>query len=75
MATVEQDVRRKGLPPEAYERIPGDRYPPYVAPEENLAEFTFKAVGLGVLLFVVTIIVNVSARTIVGHFDRRTKGA
>ncbi len=53
MATVAQDVRRKGLPPEAYERIPGDRYPPYVAPEENMAEFTFKAVGLGVLLAIV----------------------
>jgi putative OPT family oligopeptide transporter len=53
MATVEQDVRRKGLPPEAYERIPGDRYPPYVAPEEDMAEFTFKAVGLGVFLAIV----------------------
>ena len=53
MATVEQDVRRKGLPPEAYERIPGESYPPYVAPQESRAEFTFRAVGLGILLAVV----------------------
>ena len=32
-------------------------------------------VGLGVVLFLVTIGVNVSARTIVGRFDRRAQGA
>lgn len=32
-------------------------------------------IGLGVVLFVVTIIVNVSARAVVGHFDRRSQGA
>jgi putative OPT family oligopeptide transporter len=46
-------IRRQGLPPEAYETLPGDRYPPYVAPEERLPEFTFKAVLVGVLLAVV----------------------
>ena len=30
---------------------------------------------LGVVLFVITIIVNVSARSIVGRFDRRMRGA
>jgi phosphate transport system permease protein len=32
-------------------------------------------IGLGVVLFCVTIIVNVSARSIVGRFDRRSQGA
>jgi phosphate transport system permease protein len=32
-------------------------------------------IGLGVVLFGVTIIVNVSARGIVGRFDRRSQGA
>ncbi len=32
-------------------------------------------IGLGVVLFGVTIIVNVSARSIVGRFDRRSRGA
>ena len=49
----EPQTRRGGLPPEAYERVPGERYPPYVPADENMAEFTFKAVGLGVLLSVV----------------------
>jgi ABC-type phosphate transport system permease subunit len=31
-------------------------------------------VGLGVVLFVVTIIVNVSARSIVARFDRQAQG-
>ena len=52
MATVEAPAR-KGLPPEAYERIPGDQYPPYVSPDTTLPEFTAKAVSLGVLLAVV----------------------
>jgi putative OPT family oligopeptide transporter len=53
MAAPEVKTRRQGLPPEAYETLPGDRYPPYVAPEERLPEFTFKAVLVGVLLAVV----------------------
>ena len=53
MATVEHDVRRKGLPPEAYEQIPGDRYPPYIAPQERVDEFTVKALVLGIVLSVV----------------------
>jgi phosphate transport system permease protein len=31
-------------------------------------------IGLGVVLFIVTILVNVSARTIVARFDRRSRG-
>ena len=53
MAMAERDVRRKGLPPEAYETLPGDRYPPYIGADEQLPEFTFKAVFIGVVLGVV----------------------
>ena len=40
---------RKKLPPEAYEPIPGDQYRPYVGTEENVNEFTVKAIVLGVI--------------------------
>ena len=53
MATSEQGLRRKGLPREAYETLPGDRYPPYVAAEERVPEFTLKAVLIGTVLGVV----------------------
>ena len=43
----------RGLPPEAYEEIPGDEYSPYVSKETSLPEFTLKAVVIGVLLGVV----------------------
>ena len=52
MATVDAPAR-KGLPPEAYEVVPGDSYPPYVSAETDLPEFTLKAVGIGVLLAIV----------------------
>ena len=53
MAEAEHEVPKGGLPPEAYEQIPGDRYPPYVAPEAKLDEFTVRAVVIGILLSVV----------------------
>ena len=53
MATVEHDVGRKGLPPEAYERIPGDQYPPYVPAAQSVDEFTLKAVATGFVLAIV----------------------
>ncbi len=53
MATAEIGTRRKGLPPEAYEELPGDLYPPYVSPEERLTEFTLKAVVIGIVLGVI----------------------
>lgn len=53
MATTPTETRRKGLPPEAYEVIPGDQYPPYVPPDQEMAEFTVKAVVLGIVLSVV----------------------
>jgi len=39
----------KKLPPEAFEAVPGDQYPPYVPAGESMKEFTLKSVALGVL--------------------------
>jgi putative OPT family oligopeptide transporter len=52
-ADVAADQEHRGLPPEAYEEIPGDQYPSYVADGASLPEFTVKAVVIGVLLGVV----------------------
>jgi putative OPT family oligopeptide transporter len=38
----------KGLPPEAYEEIPGSDYQPYVPAEATLREFTLRAVIIGI---------------------------
>ena len=43
----------RGLAPEAYERVPGEEYPPFVPPERVIPELTVKAVLIGVLLGVV----------------------
>lgn len=44
----------KGLDPRAYTPTEeGDAYPPYIPAQESIAEFTFKAVGLGVLFGVI----------------------
>jgi uncharacterized oligopeptide transporter (OPT) family protein len=54
LATPEPTTRQgKGLPPEAYEEIPGSDYQPYVPPEADLREFTLRAVVIGVLVGVV----------------------
>lgn len=52
MASVDPPTR-KGLPPQAYEVVPGEEYRPYVPPERSLAELTVKAVLIGILLAVV----------------------
>ena len=52
MASVDPPAR-KGLPPEAYEVVPGSEYRPYVPASESMAEFTVKAVVVGILLAVV----------------------
>ena len=52
MASVDPPSR-KGLPPEAYEVVPGDEYRPYVPPEQSLTELTVKAVLIGLVLAVV----------------------
>lgn len=52
MASVDPPSR-KGLPPQAYEVVPGEEYRPYVPPERSLAELTVKAVLIGIVLAVV----------------------
>ena len=52
MPSVDPPAQR-GLPPEAYEQIPGSEYRPYVPASQSLAEFTLKAVVIGVLMAVV----------------------
>ncbi len=41
---------KNGLPPEAYEQIAGDDYPPYVPADQDMREFTLRAVLVGSLL-------------------------
>ncbi|MCW8877078.1 MAG: oligopeptide transporter, OPT family [Kangiellaceae bacterium] len=44
----------KGLDPKAYVQLQdGEKYPPYVPAQENIAEFTIKAVGLGILFGII----------------------
>ena len=55
MAThpVSSEPRKSGLPPEAYVPVPGAEYPPYVGPQEQIPEFTFKAAVLGIIVGIV----------------------
>ncbi len=53
MAEAPPAPTRKGLPPEAYEEIPGDEYSPYVGAGETMPEFTIKAIVIGMVLAVV----------------------
>jgi phosphate transport system permease protein len=55
----------------------GDAMAAVVANQFGESSGTHRAalVGMGVVLFGLTILVNVSARAIVGHFDRRSRGA
>jgi putative OPT family oligopeptide transporter len=50
---VSSESRKSGLPPEAYAPVPGTEYPPYVGPQEQIPEFTFKAVILGIIVGIV----------------------
>jgi phosphate transport system permease protein len=56
---------------------PGDSMPAVIANEFGEASGVFRAalIGLGVLLFALTIIINVVARTVVGRSTRRSRGA
>jgi phosphate transport system permease protein len=55
----------------------GDAMPSVIALQLNEADGNWRAalIGLGVVLFALTIIVNVAARGIVGRVDRRLQGA
>ncbi|MDJ0654609.1 MAG: oligopeptide transporter, OPT family [Xanthomonadales bacterium] len=47
-------MRKEGLSQKAYIQIPeGEQYDPFVSAEESLAEFTIKAVGLGILFGII----------------------
>ncbi|HEX7118938.1 MAG TPA: oligopeptide transporter, OPT family [Longimicrobiales bacterium] len=50
---VSSDSRKAGLPPEAYEAVPGEMYPPYVDAQEQVPELTLKAILVGVVVGVV----------------------
>ncbi len=52
MATSDPPAR-KGLPAEAYEPVPGREYRPYVPATTQMAEFTLKAVLVGVVMAIV----------------------
>lgn len=52
MATVDPRPRG-GLPPQAYETLPGDQYHPYVGAREQILEFTPRAVLIGAVLGIV----------------------
>src|SRR6056297_3632162 len=39
--------KKQGLPPEAYEEIPGDEYSPYVPKTETMSELTIKSLIYG----------------------------
>jgi phosphate transport system permease protein len=54
----------------------GDAMPAYIANQFGEASDTFRAalIGLGVVLFVLTIIVNLTARGVVTRFDVRSRG-
>ncbi|MBI2706407.1 MAG: phosphate ABC transporter permease subunit PstC [Actinobacteria bacterium] len=55
---------------------PGDAMPAYIANQFGEASGTFRSalIGLGVVLFAITIAVNLTARSVVTRFDLRTKG-
>lgn len=46
-------ARRGGLPPEAYEEIPGRDYQPYVPASSTMREFTPRAIIIGILIGIV----------------------
>lgn len=45
--------RPRGLPPEAYETIPGEQYPPYIPAAQSIPELTFKSILIGIILGIV----------------------
>ena len=64
MAEAEYEIPKGGLPPEAYDQIPGERYPPYVPPEARLDEFTVRAVVVGIVLSIAVSYTHLTLPTI-----------
>jgi phosphate transport system permease protein len=54
----------------------GEAMPSVIARNLNESSGDYQAalIGLGVLLFLITILINISARRLVAGFDRRLKG-
>lgn len=46
-------AERRGLPPEAYQAIPGENYRPYVPDEASIPELSAKAIIVGIILGIV----------------------
>ena len=42
-------MEKRGLPPEAYEAIPGDQYQPYISKDDSPREFTVRALTTGII--------------------------
>ena len=53
MAQTAPPSPRRGLPPEAYEPVPGESYLPYVPAASRAPELTAKAIVVGILLGIV----------------------
>lgn len=55
----------------------GDAMPSAIARKlpESSGDFTAALIGLGVTLFVITMVINIASRRVVGVIDRRLKGA
>lgn len=49
----EPSAKRRGLPPEAYQAIPGETYRPYVPDEASIPELSAKAIIVGIILGIV----------------------
>ncbi len=56
---------------------PGEAMPSIIVHQLNESSGTHQAalIGLGVLLFVLTVLINMAARFIVSRYDRRLRGA
>lgn len=51
--TTHVEPRKAGLPREAYEPAPDGSYPPYIEPERQIPELSFKAIILGIVIGIV----------------------
>ena len=54
MYAIRSYYEKQGLDSRAYTILAeGEKYPPYVAPDEHPAEFTLKSIGLGILFGII----------------------
>ena len=68
----DEDTAKAGLSGKAYiELQPGEEYPPYVPPDQDLPEFTIKAALFGILFGIVFGAANAYLGLRAGLFGRR----